>query len=194
MPKKEVPTFTIENMTMTARMSGSVDLDEVAASFHDVKFEPDKIVRAVISLRDPKATIGIYTNGKLVCMGIKSVEDGTRAFLKLEDLFQGHPTLDGLHIEGEPQVQNVLATSSLGFSLDLDDLSSHFEGANYDPTEFPGLIVKMNGSATATLYGSGKIIFMGVDSVERMREFVNNLLEKVRSLSTGANIVESEQT
>jgi len=109
------------------------------------------------------------------------------------ELFQGHHNLDGLHLKEEPQLKNVVAKISTGFALELDFLSSHFEGANYDPSEFPGMIVRMNGAATATLYGSGKIMFTGADSVERMREFVNNLWEKVRSLSTGANIEGNEQ-
>jgi transcription initiation factor TFIID TATA-box-binding protein len=127
-------------------------------------------------------------------MGIKTIEDGKRAYEKLESLFQGHSTLAGLHLAHNcVQVKNLVATVSLGFALDLDSLSSNLEGANYDPTEFSGFIVKMNGSASATLYGNGKIIFTGVDTVKEMSEFVHILCEKVLSLS-GANIAENEHT
>jgi len=87
----------------------------------------------------------------------------------------------------------VKATVKTDLSYDLDYLSTQFEVTNYDPTIFPGLFVKMNGSATATLFASGNINFTGVDTVERMREFVNETVEKVRSLSARPNIVGAEQ-
>lgn len=78
--------------------------------------------------------------------------------------------------------------------VDLVHVGMDIICSNYDPEAFAGLIVKMNGSATAILYGSGKIVFTGVDSVERMRKFVNLVWEKVRSLSEGANIAGIEQS
>ncbi|MHA1390561.1 MAG: hypothetical protein ACTSR9_19265 [Candidatus Thorarchaeota archaeon] len=187
------PTFTIENMTLTAQLSGVVDLDEVAASFKQARFDPDKFPGVEFRLRDPKVSINIFSTGKLVCIGARSYAEGKRAFHRLVALFADRHGLERLQLKGRPQVKNVFAKMSLGIPLDLDVLSSHFEGSNYDPTEFPGLMVRLNGSAIATLYGTGNAIITGVDSVERMREFVNSLWDKVHSLSTGANIVGSEQ-
>ncbi|TFH03860.1 MAG: hypothetical protein E4H14_15920 [Candidatus Thorarchaeota archaeon] len=78
-------------------------------------------------------------------------------------------------------------------TLDLESLCSQFEIANYDPVEYAGLIVRLDGSVTATLFASGTIMFTGVKSEEQMREFVSIVWEKIRTLSTGANIVGTEQ-
>jgi TATA-box binding protein (TBP) (component of TFIID and TFIIIB) len=39
---------------MTAMLDGNIDLDEVAASFQNVTFNPEKIMRASIRFQEPK--------------------------------------------------------------------------------------------------------------------------------------------
>ena len=189
----EAPEFTIENMTLKARLSDNIDLDEVAASCVGVEYDPEKIAHARFSLRKPKATVLLHKNGKLICMGVKSVAEGQKAIQVVVDTLNKHHHFGSIMIRMKPQLTNVVAVIDADSPLDLDLLTQKFEVVNYDPVAFAGLIVKMNGSATAILYGSGKIVFTGVDSVERMREFVNLVWQKVRSFSEGANIARIEQ-
>jgi len=50
--------------------------------------------------------------------------------------------------------------------------------------------VKQNGTATALLFGSGKVVFTGVDSEEKMQELVTSVWKRVVACSEGVNVVQ----
>ena len=55
-------------------------------------------------------------------------------------------------------IQNIVASSSLGTELDLFKILDSFETAQYDPKQFPGLIYRISEPKTATLlFKSGKL-------------------------------------
>ena len=64
-------------------------------------------------------------------------------------------------------IQNIVASSSLGTELDLFKILDSFETAQYDPKQFPGLIYRISEPKTATLlFKSGKLVCTGGKSRE----------------------------
>ena len=78
--------------------------------------------------------------------------------------------MDGLKIE------NVVASSSMGEKLDLDEVSRALEESEYDPDKFPGLVYRISDPKTAILlFTSGKVVCTGGQTVDDAKTSVNKM-------------------
>ena len=56
-------------------------------------------------------------------------------------------------------IENVVASTSLGQELDLNKIEESLDGAEYNPQQFPGLVYRLKEPKTATLlFRSGKVV------------------------------------
>lgn len=79
------------------------------------------------------------------------------------------------------EIQNVVASSSLGQELDLNQIESRLKGAEYNPQQFPGLVYRIKEPKTATLlFRSGKIVCTGGKSKDEVICAVNKVIEDLR--------------
>ncbi|MBW3582837.1 MAG: TATA-box-binding protein [Euryarchaeota archaeon] len=63
-------------------------------------------------------------------------------------------------------IQNVVASTAIGEELDLDEISSAFDEAEYEPEQFPGLVFRVKTPKTAALiFRSGKVVLTGAKSI-----------------------------
>jgi transcription initiation factor TFIID TATA-box-binding protein len=89
----------------------------------------------------------------------------------------------------EYQVQNIVASASLGAELDLDTLSINLNGAEYEPHAFPGLVFRLKDPKTATLlFRSGKLVCTGAKNLEDLDKAIRKVANEVRQ--AGAKIAE----
>lgn len=81
------------------------------------------------------------------------------------------------------KVENVVASASADFPLDLQKISMSLEDAEYVPEKFPGLIYKLKKPKTALLlFTSGKLVCTGAKNVEMVHEAVNIVLENISKI------------
>ncbi len=79
------------------------------------------------------------------------------------------------------EIQNVVASSSLGQELDLNHIESRLKGAEYNPQQFPGLVYRIKEPKTATLlFRSGKIVCTGGKSKDEVIRAVNKVIEDLK--------------
>ncbi|MBR1888417.1 MAG: TATA-box-binding protein, partial [Candidatus Methanomethylophilus sp.] len=80
-------------------------------------------------------------------------------------------------------IQNIVASSSLGTELDLAKILDSFETAQYDPKQFPGLIYRISEPKTATLlFKSGKLVCTGGKSREDVERAVSKVVEDLKGI------------
>ncbi len=80
------------------------------------------------------------------------------------------------------QIENVVASTSLGDELDLNKLVTVLEGAEYEPEHFPGLIYKLSEPKTATLlFRSGKVVCTGARSINEVSQAIARLIERIEA-------------
>jgi transcription initiation factor TFIID TATA-box-binding protein len=88
------------------------------------------------------------------------------------------------------QVENVVASSDIGQELDLDSLYEDFQGADYNPDNFPGLVYRMNEpKAAALIFRSGKVVCTGANSVANVTTALETVFDELREL--GINVAAS---
>jgi len=78
-------------------------------------------------------------------------------------------------------IQNVVATATLGQDLDLDSIVRVFPGVEYRPERFPGLVYRLKKPKTATLiFRSGKMVCTGAKSERQSRKAVMNVVDELK--------------
>lgn len=69
------PTFKIENIVASAALGVELDLYEIAQEVKDVEYEPEQFPGAILKLKDPRASLLLFKNGKIICTGCKSAAE-----------------------------------------------------------------------------------------------------------------------
>jgi transcription initiation factor TFIID TATA-box-binding protein len=63
------------------------------------------------------------------------------------------------------KIENVVASASLGVPVKLEKLVSNLDGVEYEPEQFPGLVMRLKDpKAAALIFSSGKVVCTGTKS------------------------------
>lgn len=83
----------------------------------------------------------------------------------------------------EIHIRNVVASAHANSRIPLSRLAMELEGTEYEPEQFPGLVVRLEDpKAAALVFNTGKIVCTGTTSPQAARRAVNILLEKIKGL------------
>ena len=85
-PKKI--NFKIENIVASANLAVELDLYGIAREVDNVEYEPEQFPGAILKLKEPKTSLLLFKNGKLICTGAKSAEEVEAAINKAYDLIK----------------------------------------------------------------------------------------------------------
>lgn len=83
------------------------------------------------------------------------------------------------------RTENVVVSASVHRELPLEKLATQLEGAEYNPEQFPGLILKLplgEGRSSFLLFSSGKIICTGTRSLDEAKNAIKEVVSKIESL------------
>lgn len=72
-------TYKIENIVASANLAVELDLYGIAREVDNVEYEPEQFPGAILKLKDPKTSLLLFKNGKLICTGAKSEGEVERA-------------------------------------------------------------------------------------------------------------------
>ncbi|MGA1976022.1 MAG: TATA box-binding protein, partial [Conexivisphaerales archaeon] len=122
----------------------------------------------------PKTATLIFNSGKMVCTEAKSEEQSFKAVTMVVQKLRK----SGIKVENEPEVeiQNIVASASLGGRVKLEEAALTLPRSMYEPEQFPGLIHRMLEPKTVILlFASGKLVCTGAKKEEEVYKAVNNL-------------------
>jgi transcription initiation factor TFIID TATA-box-binding protein len=81
--------FKIENIVASANLNVELDLYGIAREVENVEYEPEQFPGAILKLKEPKTSLLLFKNGKLICTGAKSEGEVERAINKAYILIKG---------------------------------------------------------------------------------------------------------
>ena len=88
-PKMTIkPTFKIENIVASAELGLELDLYTIASKVSDVEYEPEQFPGAILKLKEPKTSLLLFKNGKIICTGARTKADVKRAVSQAVDLIK----------------------------------------------------------------------------------------------------------
>lgn len=174
----------IENVVASGALNTPVDLGAVVKTFPHVEYRPEVFPGLAFRLKKPKTCTLIFYSGRMVCTGAKSEREARKAILKVtKELKNG-----GIIITGKPEItiHNVVASGSLGGSIDLEELCERAHvGGNlmYEPEQFPGAMFRMdNPKVVFLIFSTGKIVCVGAKKEKEIYEGVENLRRRLEEL------------
>ncbi|BDR92134.1 TATA-box-binding protein [Vulcanisaeta souniana] len=75
------------------------------------------------------------------------------------------------------RIENIVATVNLGVDLDLDKLAERLPAAEYNPEQFPGLILRLQRpKISALIFRTGKMVCTGAKSENELKRAVKELV------------------
>jgi transcription initiation factor TFIID TATA-box-binding protein len=90
----------IENIVASAQLPSRLDLDKIAFEVENSEYEPSQFPGLVYRMKDPKAALLLFGSGKVICTGIRKIEDVEYAmnflFKKLKSIDAFKKTPDAL--------------------------------------------------------------------------------------------------
>lgn len=93
---------------------------------------------------------------------------------------------------GKVEIENVVASTSLGQKFDLGLITVAIDRVEYEPEQFPGLVYHLDEpKAAALIFGSGKIVCTGAKSIEEAKIAIEKIVEKIKE--AGINITKKPE-
>lgn len=90
------------------------------------------------------------------------------------------------------KIENVVASSSVGTTLDLEEVIKVLENADYNKERFPGVVYRTTNPKTAALvFGSGKIVCTGAKSIPDVHRGLQQVFDRIRR--TGVKILDEPE-
>ncbi|PIN90529.1 TATA-box-binding protein [Candidatus Pacearchaeota archaeon CG10_big_fil_rev_8_21_14_0_10_34_76] len=81
------------------------------------------------------------------------------------------------------KVQNIVATSSLGKPVSLTKLARSQSNTEYNPEQFPGLVLRVKEPKSAVLvFSSGNLVCTGTKSVAQVKEVIEQVIKQLAKI------------
>jgi transcription initiation factor TFIID TATA-box-binding protein len=175
-------SFKIENVvaTVTLKITEKIDLNIIARKYIDVEYNPERFPGLIMRIIEPKATILIFSTGKMVVTGLRQAIDAPVVVDEAIDrILKCKITIS----DPEIIIQNIVASGDLRCIIDLNMAAVVMEYSMYEPEVFPGLIYRMQTPKSVFLiFSTGRIVCTGAKTREIVAEAVEKLYYEVREL------------
>jgi transcription initiation factor TFIID TATA-box-binding protein len=173
----------VENVVVFATLGIDVPLERISRQLEAAEYAPESFPGVIYRIKEPMVATLIFSSGKIVCTGARSIEKAKIAVGKVvEDL-----RALGLDIADnyELRVENIVASTQIDIKekLALDEIAFSLENSEYEPESFPGLVFRLTEPRVAfLLFGTGKIICTGSRNKDDIHLALGNFKEKLEEL------------
>ena len=173
----------IVNIVVSTSLEHDIPLEKMAATLSNTEYNPEQFPGLVIRIREPKTSALIFSSGKVVCTGARTLQKVEES---LQQIIKSLEKIDiKIKIAPKIHVQNIVASGSVGMDLNLNVLAMKLENTEYEPEQFPGLVYKLpQAKATFLLFSNGKIVCTGTKSEEQVNEAVDKLIENLKKVKS----------
>jgi len=182
MVKKETKkSITVVNIVVSTSLEHDIPLEKLAATLSNTEYNPEQFPGLVIRIKEPKTSALIFSSGKVVCTGARSMEKVEESIKKIIKSLEKI----GIKIKIKPviNIQNIVASGSVGMDLNLNTLAMKLDNTEYEPEQFPGLVYKLaEAKATFLLFSNGKIVCTGTKSEAEAHKALDKLIENLKAV------------
>ncbi len=86
-------------------------------------------------------------------------------------------------VKKELKIVNIVASSYLNHDIPLIRLAEKLPNTEYNPEQFPGLVMRIKEPKTSALiFGSGKIVCTGARSMAKLRESIKQIVKNIEKI------------
>ena len=170
------------NLVVTTDLKHKLDLEKIASTLSATEYNPEQFPGLVMRVKEPKTSALLFTSGKVVCTGAKSMFYAKKAIHKVIDSLKKVDVK--ITIEPTLKIQNLVGAGELGFDLNLNMLAMKLQNTEYEPEQFPGLVYKIEHPfhASFLLFSNGKLVCTGTKSEEEMKMCLKKLVADLKKV------------
>ena len=171
----------VVNIVVSTSLEHDIPLEKMAATLSNTEYNPEQFPGLVIRIKDPKTSALIFSSGKVVCTGARSME---KVHESIERIIESLKKI-GIKITVTPKIniQNIVASGNIGMDLNLNVLAMKLDNTEYEPEQFPGLVYKlMEAKATFLLFSNGKVVCTGTKSEAEVHTALDKLVETLKAV------------
>uniref|UniRef100_A0A914L8X7 TATA-box-binding protein n=1 Tax=Meloidogyne incognita TaxID=6306 RepID=A0A914L8X7_MELIC len=155
----------IQNVVSTASLlenNNSLDLSQLASMIPNARYRPERFSALTVKIKEPIiATALLFANGRIVCVGTKSVKDSETAIIYFVKLISAASTI--LINMRNFSIQNIVSSFTFSGTLNL-----------------PGMCLRlMESRAVIILFTTGKCIITGARSEEEIYLTQNKIYNSI---------------
>mgnify|MGYP000976167586 CR=1 FL=1 len=177
-PKRDI---TVVNIVVSTSLEHEIPLERMAATLSNTEYNPEQFPGLVIRIKEPKTSALIFSSGKVVCTGARSMD---KVYLSIKKIIKSLEKINvKIKIEPIVKIQNIVASGSVGMDLNLNVLAMKLDNTEYEPEQFPGLVYKLPAAkATFLLFSNGKIVCTGTKSEAEVHIALEKLIEQLEKV------------
>jgi len=182
MAKKETKRdIKVVNIVVSSSLEHDIPLEKMAATLSNTEYNPEQFPGLVIRIKEPKTSALIFSSGKIVCTGARTIEKVHESIKKIIKSLEKINIK--ITIKPVVKIQNIVASGSIGMDLNLNDLATKLRDVEYEPEQFPGLVYKLAAAkATFLLFSNGKIVCTGTKSEKEVHEALDMLIVNLKKV------------
>jgi len=171
----------VVNIVVSTSLEHDIPLEKMAAVLSNTEYNPEQFPGLVIRIKDPKTSALIFGSGKVVCTGARSMEKVEESIQKIIESLEKINIK--IKIKPKINIQNIVASGSIGMDLNLNTLAMKLENTEYEPEQFPGLVYKlMEAKATFLLFSNGKVVCTGTKSEAEVHHALDVLIRNLKKV------------
>ncbi|MBW3001784.1 TATA-box-binding protein [Candidatus Woesearchaeota archaeon] len=180
-PSKDAKEIKVVNIVVSASLGQDIPLEKMAATLSNTEYNPEQFPGLVIRIKEPKTSALIFSSGKIVCTGARSMDKVHESIKKIIK------SLEKIKVKikdvPDVKIQNIVAAGSVGMDLNLNMLAMRLDNTEYEPEQFPGLVYKLpDQRATFLLFSNGKVVCTGTKSEEEVHRVLDILIENLKKV------------
>src|SRR3989338_2433261 len=128
----------VVNIVVSTSLKHDIPLEKMAATLPNTEYNPEQFPGLVIRIKEPKTSALIFSSGKVVCTGARSMDKVNESIKKIIKSLEKI----GVRIKIKPEIniQNIVASGTVGMDLNLNNLAMKLDNTEYEPEQFPGLV------------------------------------------------------
>jgi transcription initiation factor TFIID TATA-box-binding protein len=171
----------VVNIVVSTSLEHDIPLEKMAATLSNTEYNPEQFPGLVIRIKEPKTSALIFSSGKVVCTGARSMDKVHESIKKIIKSLEKINIK--ITIKPEIKIQNIVASGSVGMDLNLNVLAMKLENTEYEPEQFPGLVYKLEEArATFLLFSNGKIVCTGTKSEKEVHAALDKLIINLKKV------------
>jgi len=178
---KYLAKIKVENVVASINLEREVPLPKILAKLKGSEYEPEQFPGLVYRVEEPRAAMLIFSSGKVVCTGARSLKDVELLFKRITRMLAKL----GVKVPRtyKMRVENIVASTKLGDELNLNKIALNIEDAEYEPEQFPGLVLRLEvPKVVCLLFASGKMICTGAHSLADVRKAVRMISAQLKKI------------
>jgi len=131
--------YTVVNIVALGNLNGTLDLYELASVIPNMEYEPEQFPGAILKFKEPKVSMLLFKNGKVICSGASKEDQLAMAIYKASKLVHELQKEVKIQKNADYTVVNLVATANLNMTLDLFNTAMKLESwtmLNTSPSNF----------------------------------------------------------